>query len=116
MDKYCKDVLIYLVKKGGCEYTVYFEDGLEEMALILKRKPADLHQTVRYLHEEGYIDYIKYEPSGIAAEFYLTHKGRYWEEFQRSEQMLYIADKWIDFLTMTASLFALIISIIALLT
>lgn len=114
MDKHAKSLLRYLVANGGCESSIDFNDGLDQVASSLGVGSESLRGTVRYLHDLGYIDYQKYSGTDKNAAFALSHKGENWKYFQRLKALDYLADKWIDFFAFVASVCSLIVSIFAL--
>lgn len=114
MDKHSKLVLKYPNQKGGCDYCVDFGEDIEKMAANLNVDVENLRANIRYLHDNGYIDYQN-TSSGFTYSFSLSHKGIYWRGFRNQERLKYIRDKWTDILATIISLIALIVSIIALL-
>lgn len=115
MDKYAKSLLNYLVTHGGCENSINFNEDLDNLASALQVNSESLRATVRFLHDNGYIDYQKYYGSDKNASFSLSHKGQNWKYFRRRDILNYFADKWIDFFASIISVGSLIVSIIALL-
>lgn len=113
MDKKSKSLIKYLISHGGCRYSVSFSEGIENVASEMNINTESLRATVRYLHDNGYIDYQKFAGTDRNAAFALSHKGENWKYFCRKEIIDYIADKWIDFFAALISVISLVISIIS---
>ena len=106
----------YLSSKGqGCQYICRFGNEFENLHTELNIPTEDLRAAVRWLEAEGIIEYQRYTNGGVAG-FHLSHVGVNWKYFRKKEIMKYIEEKWIDFFSLLASVAALIISIIALLS
>ncbi len=106
----------YLSSKGqGCQYVCRFGNEFENLHTELNIPTEDLRAAVRWLEAEGIIEYQRYA-NGSVAGFHLSHVGVNWKYFRKKEIMKYIEEKWIDFFSLLASVAALIISIIALLS
>ncbi len=116
MDKTSKLILNTLIDKGGCEYAIYFGDEFDDLAVSLKISTENLRANVRYLHDLGYIDYQKYSNSNKNAAFALSHKGLHWKYFRKQEILKYLGERWIEFFALLASIFSLVISIIAIMS
>ena len=106
----------YLSSKGqGCQYVCRFGNEFENLHTELNIPTEDLRAAVRWLEAEGIIEYQRYA-NGSVAGFHLSHVGVNWKYFRKKEIMKYIEEKWSDFFSLLASVAALIISIIALLS
>lgn len=85
MDKNSKMILDYLIQNGGCDYLVDFDEELDEMADDLNINSEDLRANVRFLKENGYLEYQRYS-SGHTHGFFLSHKGVHYKEFESQPQ------------------------------
>lgn len=113
MDKTSRKILKYLRAKDT-EFTCDFNDGLDFLSAEIHVPTDTARAAIRWLKEQGYLEYIKYTSGGIAA-FHLSHMGRHLAYFTRKALLKYIADKWIDFFALLISIGALTLSLIALL-
>lgn len=73
MDKKSKSLIKYLISHGGCRYSVSFSEGIENVASEMNINTESLRATVRYLHDNGYIDYQKFAGTDKNAAFALSH-------------------------------------------
>lgn len=113
MDKTSRKILKYL-KSRDAEFACNFDDGLDCLSAEIQVPTETARAAIRWLKEQGYLEYIRYTSGGIAA-FHLSHMGRHLAYFTRKALLKYIADKWIDFFALLISLGALTLSLIALL-
>lgn len=127
MDKLSKRILRYMVKTGKTTDFVWSFDqvliyqcksSIYELSDRINIPTEDVRACIRYLNEIGYIEYqyTRTSKEHRAVGFHLSHKGLHYKHFRKQEILAYIAEKWIDFLSMLLSLAAIIISIIALMT
>lgn len=126
MDKNSKKILNKLISEGkGTSYVCSFNGSFLGFANIdihnfsnsIGMDVEDLRAAVRYLHENGYLEYqmLNTSKGKTPCGFHLSHKGLNWRSFRREEILNYIADKWADFFAAAISFVSLIISIAALL-
>lgn len=123
MDKTSKKIILKLQNCGkGTEYICAFDEAwsssmdcvIDDLAKELGYQTEDVRSAVRFLHEQGYLEYTTSRGRNIG--FHLSHKGLNYQYFRKQEILRYIADKWIDFFAMLLSVAALVISIISLLS
>lgn len=127
MDKTSKKILTHLISQGkGTNYICAFSSAwsgiastsIDTMANTLKIPTEDLRAAVRYLKEEGYVEYQYSSSIGgekRACGFHLSHQGLNYRYFRNQRIKKYIAEKWIDFFALLLSVCALLISVISLL-
>ena len=114
MDKTSKQIMKYLSSKGkGSEYICRFDEEFENLSTSLRVPLEDLCASVRWMESNGILEYQRYG-SGKASGFHLSHVGVNWKYFRKKEIIKYVEEKWIDFFSLLASVAALVISIIAL--
>ncbi|MCM1228343.1 MAG: hypothetical protein NC320_13150 [Clostridium sp.] len=111
MDKKCKRFLNHLHE---CErYSLKYDD-IKNLTFLSKFLESEIEKMIDYLEDEGYINADK-ALSGNYRSVELTYKGINWKYFRYQEVLKYLKDKWIDFLAMSTSIVALVISLISLL-
>lgn len=74
----------------------------------------DFFALIRYLEENGYVEFISSKHSGAHLGVLLSYKGRHRREFAFQDFLHYAAEKWIDLFALVVAIIALGISIIAL--
>ena len=129
MNKLCKKIIHELQKRSkqsGRDYSCSLpnafinicDTSLAEFASDIGSPVSDVRSAVKYLVDDGYLEYITMHPrSGSSSSpigVRLSHKGKNSKEFDREELKRYIADKWIDFLALVIAIIAFIQSCIAL--
>lgn len=70
MDKSSKVLLNHLVQHGGCEKMFFFNE-LDVLSSQLNLPTEDVRANIRYLHDNGYIDYQKTKTGHTLTFFYL---------------------------------------------
>lgn len=114
MDKTSKKIIHYLKSKEcGSNYICRFDNEFNELAESLCIPVEDLRAAVRWLESQGILEYQCYNGGKICG-FHLSHIGVNWNYFRRKQLIEYIEEKWIDFFSLLASIAALLISVIAL--
>lgn len=119
MDHVCKKILDKMISYGhGTNYVCTWDEAFDDFAASLSLPCEDVRAAVRYLKEQGYIEYQMYHSArgtDKSRGFHLSHQGLHWKYYRRKEILDYIADKWADFFAAAISLVSLIISVISLL-
>lgn len=127
LDKTSKKILNYLISQGkGTDFICAFNSAwaglsnttIEALAKNLKIPTEDVRAAVRYLKEEGDLEYqYSSSPRGEkrACGFHLSHQGLHYKYFRNQKIKKYIAEKWIDFFALLLSVCALVVSIISIL-
>ncbi len=80
MDKSSKVLLNHLIQQGGCEKMFFFNE-LDVLSSQLNLPTEDVRANIRYLHDNGYIDYQKTK-TGHTLTFSLSHKGLKYKDFK----------------------------------
>lgn len=110
LDKKSKIFLDYLDKQTN-KSILYHEAPAYPSELGTQN---DVFALIRYLEENGYVEYISSKHSGAHLGVLLSHKGRHRREFAFQNFLHYVAEKWIDLIALVVAILALVISIIAL--
>lgn len=115
MDKTCKYVLKKMNKYRKPEsYAVWlFNDAIHFEAKKFQMSDIEFMNLIDQLVKEGFLEYIE-SSNGNKSGVRLTHKGLHYNKYTESKILLYIADKWIDFLALVIAIAAFIQSCIAL--
>lgn len=118
MDKQSKKFLKHFASKenAGQYICLYQYQDHEKEAEKLNLSVDEFNDIVKHLESLGYLEFVRYHGTDRHAGFKLTHKGLHHRNFQLQEIKKYISDKWIDFAALIASIIALILSYIALLS
>lgn len=115
LDKSARKMLNYMIDQDKVPNgSMWFEEFYDVYGKYSGMPDHQMMACIRYLEQEGYIS-PACTSRGVHVGFQVEHKGYQYEFFQYQETKAYIADKWIDFVSLLISFAALAISAIALL-
>ena len=122
MRRLSRRILDTLKKEKNC-FAVIFSSNLvadgdivfADLVHKLKCKEGTLHDQLRILEQEGYLQKLTVPYSGSCIGYRLTDKGAIWRYHEAKKRKQYFLEKWIDLVALFLSVCALALSIISLL-